>query len=1025
MFSELIKLRELGRLLRKKQFEAVLDLARDPAIADHRKARNAADRARAALMKRAEGHRGERRFSQALRDVRLILRDDEDASARGLEKTILTDIDEQERRAASLAKEKERARIEVEEGEVTRALDRLQPLVEEDPGAASFLRDLEARKDAEAERGKRFEKALAAGRLQEAFALARDLKLKSGAGGAEDPLTQLLAKASSAADAPLMVGVLAEARRRHGASWQPPEKLREGVARGLIARAEKDLAAGAAGDGGDLLGVFPLGTPSDERAETLARLLRRLNRARRLFEEGQLEMAAAQAREALEISGRCAAARELLQQVERLESRSRKPLEKVRALIASGQLLKARAELVTMLEDDPNLGPARDLLQVVEEREAGDVAALQEAREKMAAGELDLARGLLLNLDVRRPDLEEVAVLLRDVDRRSKEARLRGFAEESLRIAAPRAAGGGAYTRAVPGHGEPEPPRTLARGKPFTLRVEERGDWLVHPGDAMVIGNSMAGAADLPVLAAIGSRHARLRRERGPAGGVSYHLEPGAGKRVARNRRVIESDVELHHGDVISLGDVLSFTFLRPVAGNESAVLRLEGSFLIHGCNKIILFAESAEGRRPGDRSRSRGTRAAGARSRPRRADPRAGGRQGPAAGPLPLRRQPRGRRPAPAGGRGPGLSRAHGGRGFLRGPRLSAPATRPEPPCVGIHPCAGPPVGTGTGRTPTHRGEYGLEDARAGGVRRLPRIPGKYPVHPAIEGASRNSSPMKTILSCITLLSLAGAGYGQEMEPNLRRAAGRLAARLAQMLPGIEPSPEMLVLEPVHRLDSRILGAVAGALSDDGYRIHLGRDWAGDADALRIVVGGTRERRGGVIELSLGDTAGTRLRCAFANADWLDDATPGLIRVESTFKSDRAAAVDAAFASAWHRLRARHGFRTSDARGLDLLRDAPRRLVVTWAAAPGGEKVYRAHLHLKPERRMLRRLVRESRRAERRRAVAPWMKFGGIAALALILGLGYAATDLRTRGYLTGTLRLAFGILFVIGAAVCWRVIA
>ena len=49
MFSELIKLRELSRLLRKRRYLEVLSLARDPAIRDHRKAVVSAEKARRAL----------------------------------------------------------------------------------------------------------------------------------------------------------------------------------------------------------------------------------------------------------------------------------------------------------------------------------------------------------------------------------------------------------------------------------------------------------------------------------------------------------------------------------------------------------------------------------------------------------------------------------------------------------------------------------------------------------------------------------------------------------------------------------------------------------------------------------------------------------------------------------------------------------------------------------------------------------------------------------------------------------------
>ena len=57
MFGELTKLRELGRLLKKRRYLEALALARDPAIRDHRKAVVGAEKAREALLSVAEEQR--------------------------------------------------------------------------------------------------------------------------------------------------------------------------------------------------------------------------------------------------------------------------------------------------------------------------------------------------------------------------------------------------------------------------------------------------------------------------------------------------------------------------------------------------------------------------------------------------------------------------------------------------------------------------------------------------------------------------------------------------------------------------------------------------------------------------------------------------------------------------------------------------------------------------------------------------------------------------------------------------------
>src|SRR5690606_32762713 len=57
-------------------------------------------------------------------------------------------------------------------------------------------------------------------------------------------------------------------------------------------------------------------------------------------------------------------------------------------------------------------------------------------------------------------------------------------------------------------------------GDAFLLRVDEGGEFLVVRSDTVSIGNLREGTADLPLLASMAGRHARLRRTMSFHGGV-------------------------------------------------------------------------------------------------------------------------------------------------------------------------------------------------------------------------------------------------------------------------------------------------------------------------------------------------------------------------------------------------------------------------------------------------------------------------------------------------------------------------
>lgn len=616
MFGELIKLRELGRLLRKRRHLEVLALARDPAIRDHRKAVVAAEKARAALLRDAEELKDRGEIAEAFQKVRAILQDTEDPAIRRLEGELRQAMGEREAERHALDAEVRRARGVAEAGDVQRALARLEPLAADHAGAREAVRDIKRR---ESERKDNLDRARAA-LDQKELADARDAIVELRRRGAEPEMiaslhADLLKLVIKSDDTDQLAFALTDTKGVC-AGDEAFRTARKKAASQFVTRIEKALKSGELDPATRWLATFPLGTSDDETALGWARALRVLERARRMDREGDQELARRLGEEARDALPPSPALKEFLDGLAQRQKSAKGPLAEARRAIAEGRLIVGRKALVELLDAQPGHREALDLLDTLENQDREDRDALHKARQQMDAQSvpaLEEARRLLTGLSARRPDLDEVPVLLQDVERRTREARLAALNDES-RLLSVHADRPGAATRSTV-RGPIEPPAApgrpglrpvvfkslgevqgsegnLARGLPFVLRVEEHGDCFVHPGASVLIGNATRGVADLPILAAIGSRHARIERQ-GDGGSAKYRLVPVPGRKVTRNRRTVRSHAELSHGDVIGLGPTLTITFLRPVAGSATALLELGGDFTVKGCRRVLLFAET------------------------------------------------------------------------------------------------------------------------------------------------------------------------------------------------------------------------------------------------------------------------------------------------------------------------------------------------------------------------------------------------------------------------------------------------
>ena len=149
--------------------------------------------------------------------------------------------------------------------------------------------------------------------------------------------------------------------------------------------------------------------------------------------------------------------------------------------------------------------------------------------------------------------------------------------------------------------GEPaepeEPPEPRGPAPRLLLTVDDAGQYLVVVASAVVIGHARTGLCDLPFLADVGSRHARLSRRETLHGGATWRVEPLEGETVLVNGRPARAPARLIDGDVVQLGANLTFRFGVPDPASSSAVLDLLHGAECLGAGHALLVAEGDEGR--------------------------------------------------------------------------------------------------------------------------------------------------------------------------------------------------------------------------------------------------------------------------------------------------------------------------------------------------------------------------------------------------------------------------------------------
>ncbi len=140
------------------------------------------------------------------------------------------------------------------------------------------------------------------------------------------------------------------------------------------------------------------------------------------------------------------------------------------------------------------------------------------------------------------------------------------------------------------------PERRPRPDDPFLLTVDDAGQFLVAVADRLVLGHLQGGRADLPFLADVAARHARLERARSLRAGTLWTLAPCGPEPVEVDGRTLSGAIELADGARVRIGDV-RFRYRLPDPASSTALLELEDELECAGAPRVLLFDEGLGGR--------------------------------------------------------------------------------------------------------------------------------------------------------------------------------------------------------------------------------------------------------------------------------------------------------------------------------------------------------------------------------------------------------------------------------------------
>ncbi|MCA8942612.1 MAG: hypothetical protein KDB80_08665 [Planctomycetes bacterium] len=123
----------------------------------------------------------------------------------------------------------------------------------------------------------------------------------------------------------------------------------------------------------------------------------------------------------------------------------------------------------------------------------------------------------------------------------------------------------------------------------FLLRVDEGGEFLVMRGDVISIGNVRDGSADLPILANLTGRHARIRRSMSFHGGMQDSVEADGGEVHVASEKCERA--KLRDGTNVRLGRSFEFGYSVPSKRSLTSMITLRG-FTVAGTDRVLLMKD-------------------------------------------------------------------------------------------------------------------------------------------------------------------------------------------------------------------------------------------------------------------------------------------------------------------------------------------------------------------------------------------------------------------------------------------------
>ncbi len=124
----------------------------------------------------------------------------------------------------------------------------------------------------------------------------------------------------------------------------------------------------------------------------------------------------------------------------------------------------------------------------------------------------------------------------------------------------------------------------------FLLRVDEGGEWLVLRSDSVVIGNVRDRRSDLPVLANLAGRHARIERTMSFHGGMKDQVVAMDGEVSVDGRQ--RQKHELIHGDAVVLGSSFELRYRMPSSRSLTASVSIAGGFQVQNTDKLLFLKD-------------------------------------------------------------------------------------------------------------------------------------------------------------------------------------------------------------------------------------------------------------------------------------------------------------------------------------------------------------------------------------------------------------------------------------------------